>query len=47
MASEDEVAGWHYRYNGHELGHTSGNGEGQGSLVCYNSQDHKESDTTG
>ena len=26
--SEDEMAGWHHRYNGHGLGQTSGNGEG-------------------
>ena len=23
------MAGWHHRYNGHELGQTSGDGEGQ------------------
>ena len=33
-ASEDEVAGWHHRCNGHELGQTLGDGEGQRSLVC-------------
>ena len=27
-ASEDEMAGWPHRCNGHELGQTSGNGEG-------------------
>ena len=34
MASEDEMAEWHHRCNGHELGQTSGDGEGQGGLVC-------------
>ena len=27
------MAGWHRRYNGHELGQTPGDGEGQGGLV--------------
>ena len=46
-ASEDEMAGWHHRCNGHELGQTSGDGEGQGSLACCNPWGRKESDTTG
>ena len=33
-ASEDEMAGCHHQGNGHELGQTSGNGEGQGGLEC-------------
>ena len=33
-ASEDEMAGWHHRCNGHELGQTSGDGERQRSLMC-------------
>ena len=41
-AEEDEMAGWHNRCDGHELGQTSGDGEGQGGLVCC-----KEWDTTG
>ena len=36
------MAGWHNRCDGHELGQTSGDGEGQGGLVC-----RKEWDTTG
>ena len=28
------MVGWHHRFNGHELGQTSGDGEGQGGLVC-------------
>ena len=27
-ASEDEMAEWHHQCNGHELGQTSGDGEG-------------------
>ena len=46
-ASEDEMAGWHYRCNGHELEQTLGDGEREGSLACYSSWDRKESDTTG
>ena len=33
-ASENEMAGWHHWCNGHELGQTSGDSEGQGGLVC-------------
>ena len=33
--TEDEIVGWHHRLNGHELEQALGNGEGQGSLVCY------------
>ena len=31
----------------HDLGQTSGDGEGQGGLVCYSLWGHKESDMTG
>ena len=31
---EDKMVGWHHRFNGHELGQTLGDGEGQGGLVC-------------
>ena len=44
--TEDEMAGWHHRLNGHEFEQTLGDSEGQGSLVCCSSQGHKESDTT-
>ena len=40
--SEDEMAGWHHWCNGHELGQTSGDGEGQGGLVCCSPWGHKE-----
>ena len=32
--TEDEIVGWHHRFNGHELKQTLGDGEGQGSLEC-------------
>ena len=41
------MAGWHHQCNGHELGQTSGDGEGQGGLVCCSPWDRKGSDTTG
>ena len=46
-ASEDEMAGWHHRCNGHELRQSSGDGEGQGSLSCCSPWGCKELDTTG
>ena len=42
-----EMAGWHHQCNDHELGHTSGDGEGQGGLVSCSPWDHKELDMTG
>ena len=40
--------GWMaYLCNGHELGQTSGDGEGYGDLMCCSPWGHKESDTTG
>ena len=44
--TEDEMAGWHHQLDGHEFGWTPGVGDGQGGLVCCNSWDCKESDTT-
>ena len=44
--TEDEMAGWHHRLNGHGFGWTLGVGDGQGGLACCGSWDHKESDTT-
>ena len=32
--TEDEVVGWHHQLNGYEFEKTSGNSEGQESLVC-------------
>ena len=33
-ASEDEMTGWHHQCNGHELGQTLRDGEGQRGLAC-------------
>ena len=44
--TEDEMAGWHHRLDGHEFEWTPGVGDGQGGLVCCNSWSRKESDTT-
>ena len=44
--TEDEMVGWHHQLNGHELGQTLGDSEGQGSLACCSPWGHKESDTT-
>ena len=44
--TEDEMAGWHHRLNGHEFGWTPGVGDGQGGLACCYSWGCKESDTT-
>ena len=44
--TEDEMLGWHHRLNGHEFEQTLKDGEGQGSLACYNSWGCKKSDMT-
>ena len=44
--TEDEMAGWHHRLNGHGFEWTSGVDDGQGGLVCCSSWGHKESDRT-
>ena len=44
--TEDEMAGWHHRLNGHEFEQTLGDTEGPGSLVCWSPWGHKELDTT-
>ena len=33
-ATEDEMGGWHHRFNRHEVEQTPGDGDGQGSLAC-------------
>ena len=43
---QDEMVGWHHQLNGHELGQTPGDGEGQGGLACCSPWSHKELDTT-
>ena len=45
-ATEDEMVGWHHWFNGHELGQTLGDGEGQGSLVCCSPWGCKELNMT-
>ena len=42
--TEDEMAGWHHRLDGHEFGWTQGVGDGQADLACCNSWDCKELD---
>ena len=44
--TEDEMVGWHHRLNGHKFKQALGDGEGQGSLVCFSPWDHKESERT-
>ena len=36
MVAEDEMVGWHHQLNGHELGQTQGDSEGQGGLASCN-----------
>ena len=33
--TEGEMVGWHHQLNGHEFEQAPGDGDGQGSLVCY------------
>ena len=40
------MAGWHHGLNGHEFGQALGIDDGQGSLACFSTWGHKESDTT-
>ena len=44
-ATEDEMVGWHHRFNGHELGQTPDDDGSQGGLACCSPWGHKESDT--
>ena len=44
--TEDVMAGWHHRLDGHEFVWTLGVGDGQGGLVCCGSWGSKELDTT-
>ena len=41
--TEDEMAGWHHRLNGHEFEWSPGVGDGQGGLACCDSWRCKES----
>ena len=44
--TEDEMAGWHHRLDGHEFKQALGIGDEQGSLVCCSPWGAKESDVT-
>ena len=44
--TEDEMAGWHHRLDGHRFAQTLGVGDGQGGLACCGSWGCKELDTT-
>ena len=44
--TEDEMIGWHHRFDGHEFKQAPGVGDGQGGLACCNPCGCKESDTT-
>ena len=44
--TEDEMVGWHHQLNGYKFEQISGDGEGQGSLVCCCPWGCKESDMT-
>ena len=44
--TEDEMVGWHHRFNGHEFEQIPGVGNAQGSLVCYSPWGCKELDAT-
>ena len=44
--TEDEMAGWHHRLDGHEFEWTPGVGDGQGGLACCNSWGCKGLDMT-
>ena len=35
--TEDKMAGWHHRLDGHEIGQTPRVGDGWGGLACYGS----------
>ena len=44
--TEDEMAVWHHRLNGHAFEQAPGVGDGQGRLACCHPWGHKELDTT-
>ena len=44
--TEDEMAGWHHRIDGHEFGWTPGAGDGWGGLLCCSPWGRKELDTS-
>ena len=44
--TEDEMAEWYHRLDGHEFERTPGVGDGQEGLVCYSPWGQKELGTT-
>ena len=44
--TENEIVGWHHQLSGHEFEQALGDGEGQGSLVCWSPWGCKESRMT-
>ena len=42
----NEIVGWHHQLSGHDFEQVTGDGEGQGSLVCSSQWDCKESNMT-
>ena len=44
--TENEMAGWHHRLNGHGFGWTPGIGDGHGGLACRGPWGRKDLDTT-
>ena len=42
----NEMVGWHHRLNGYVFEQIPEDSEGQGSLVCFSSWGHKESNIT-
>ena len=45
-ATENEIVGWHHWLDGHEFKQPLGDGDLQGSLLCYSPRGRKESDMT-
>ena len=44
--TENQMVGWHHRFDGHGFGWTPGVGDGQGGLAYHSLWGCKESDTT-
>ena len=44
--TEDEMVGWHHRFDGHGFEQALGVGDEQGSLAWCSQWGHKELDTT-
>ena len=44
--TEDEMVGWHHRFDGCEFKQAPGVGDGQGGLACCGSWGRKESGMT-